>query len=447
MITLSKKEMLLVSFMLFSMFFGAGNLIFPPYLGQEAGSLVWLSITGFVLSAVGLPILGVIAIAKAGSFYQLASRVHPSFALIFPILIYVSIGPALAIPRAGSLAYEMGMAPFLPAQAADSTWSLFLYTIVFFGIVFWFSLTPSKLIDRFGKILTPTLLTMIALIYVKSLFTPLGPTGVPAGKYATNPVVQGFLDGYLTMDALAALVFGIVIANTLRSKGIEDKKQLSANMIKAGLGAGMLLTFIYVILGLLGSSGASLGRPENGGLLLTAIMRQLFGTSGTLILGVIFTVACLCVSIGLVTSCSQYFHGRFKGLSYRGWAIILCVLSMGVANLGLSEILSVSVPILGAIYPIAIVLILLALLERWIPAHSTVYMTTVAVVTVFGVVDLMNLTFFNQSWNDILGVLPFYKEGAGWIMPAIFAGFVGVLLDFWKRTNRTGTGTTTSPSK
>lgn len=428
---------MLLSFMLFSMFFGAGNLIFPPYLGQEAGSLVWYSLIGFVLSAVGLPILGVMAIAKAGSFHSLASRVHPSFALIFPILIYVSIGPALAIPRAGSLAFEMGMAPFLPAAIADSALSLFIYTVLFFGIVFWFSLSPSKLVDRFGKILTPTLLALIALIFLTSLFKPLGPTGIPAGKYASNPVVQGFLDGYLTMDALAALVFGIVIANALRSKGIEDKKSLSVYMIKAGLGAGILLTFIYVILGVMGSSGAALGRPENGALLLTGIMGQLFGTSGTLILGVIFTVACLCVSIGLVTSCSQYFHGRFSGLSYRGWAALLCLLSMGVANLGLSEILSVSVPILGAIYPIAIVLILLALLERWIPSDSTVYMTTVIVVTVFGLVDLLNVTFFARGWDDILGVLPFYLAGAGWVMPALFAVCAGVLLDFRNRTNRT----------
>lgn len=171
---LSKKEIVLISLMLFSMFFGAGNLIFPPFLGQSAGDQVGLSLAGFILSAVGLPILGVAAIAKAGSFYELAKRVHPAFASLFPLLIYVSIGPGLAIPRAGSLAYEMGMLPFLPQTAATQPVGLALYTLVFFGLVFWFSLSPSKLVDRFGKLMTPALLILLSLIFVKSLFGPKG---------------------------------------------------------------------------------------------------------------------------------------------------------------------------------------------------------------------------------------------------------------------------------
>ncbi|MGN7470572.1 branched-chain amino acid transport system II carrier protein [Brevibacillus sp. SAFN-007a] len=433
MTTMSKKEWMLVSFMLFSMFFGAGNLIFPPYLGQEAGSLVWFSLLGFVLSAVGLPILGVVAVAKAGSFHSLASRVHPVFALIFPFLIYVSIGPALAIPRAGSLAFEMGVAPFLPEQLVASKFSLLVYTLVFFLIVFWLSLSPSKLVDRFGKLLTPVLLALIALIYVKSLVTPLGPMGTPTGKYGTNPIVQGFLDGYLTMDALAALVFGIVIANTLRAKGMTDTKMLSASMIRAGIGAGLLLTVIYVMLGIMGASAASLGKAENGAQLLASMMNQLFGASGTLILGVIFTVACLCVSIGLVTSCSQYFHGLFGGLSYKGWVTVLSVLSMIVANMGLTQILTVSVPVLGAIYPVAIILILLALVERFIPATSLVYSTTVGIVSLFGLVDLVNVLFLARAWDGALAVLPFYKEGAGWVLPAVIAAAVGMVLETGRR--------------
>ncbi|MED4582390.1 branched-chain amino acid transport system II carrier protein [Brevibacillus choshinensis] len=434
MIQLAKREVIWISFMLFSMFFGAGNLIFPPFLGQSAGISVWVSLTGFILSAVGLPILGVVAIAKAGTFHDLASRVHPLFALIFPFLIYVSIGPGLAIPRAGSLAFEMGMAPFLPKTWVTSPLSLFLYTILFFSIVFWLSLSPSKLVDRFGKWLTPTLLTLIALIFLKSLITPMGPLTDPVEKYATHPVLQGFLDGYLTMDALAALVFGIVIANTLRSKGVSDNKSLSTYMIKAGLGAGILLTVIYVILGMLGSKSAFLGEADNGAQILTSLMYHLFGESGTVILGIVFTVACLCVSIGLVTSCSQYFQGLFGSLSYRVWVTILCLLSMGIANLGLTQILSVSVPILGAIYPIAIVLIGLALLGRLLPATSSVYATTVSIVALFGVVDMINSTFVGQAWNSWLHFLPFQAEGAGWIMPALLAGCAGMLLDFGRKT-------------
>ncbi|RNB88387.1 branched-chain amino acid transport system II carrier protein [Brevibacillus nitrificans] len=433
MITLSRREVIWISFMLFSMFFGAGNLIFPPFLGQSAGESVWVSLIGFILSAVGLPILGVVAIAKAGTFYDLASRVHPLFALVFPFLIYVSIGPGLAIPRAGSLAFEMGMAPFLPQEMAISPYSLLVYTVVFFGVVFWLSLSPSKLVDRFGKLLTPALLTLIVLIFLMSLVTPMGAPTAPVEKYAAHPVIQGFLDGYLTMDALAALVFGIVIANTLRSKGVNDSRAISANMIKAGLGAGLLLTVIYVMLGILGSQSAFLGRAENGAQILTSLMNHLFGESGTVILGIVFTIACLCVSIGLVTSCSQYFQGLFSGLSYRVWVTILCLLSMAIANLGLTQILSVSVPILGAIYPVAIVLIVLALFGRWIPASSKVYPTTVGLVACFGIVDMVNGTFLNHQWDFWLTFLPLYKEGAGWIMPALLAACVGMLLDFGKK--------------
>lgn len=431
---LSKKDIIFVSFMLFSMFFGAGNLIFPPFLGQSSGDQAWLSLIGFILSAVGLPILGVVAIAKAGSFPGLAGRVHGLFALIFPFLIYVSIGPGLAIPRAGSLAFEMGMEPFLPVQWAHSESSLLLYSLVFFAIVWWFSLSPSKLVDRFGKLLTPTLLALIGIIYVKSWITPLGSATKPTGNYASQPVIQGFLDGYLTMDALAALVFGIVVANTLRNKGVEDKKSLSSYMVIAGLGAGILLTVIYVILGVLGSTHLSEEKAENGAQILTLLMSKLFGESGTLILGVIFTVACLCVSIGLVTSCSQYFHQLFGKLSYSWWVTILCIASMSVANLGLTQILSVSVPILGLIYPMAIVLILLGLAERFISPHSFVYITAVGVVALFGLVDLVNTTFLGHQWDKWLIQLPFYKEGAGWVMPALLAGCAGMLFDFKNRT-------------
>ncbi|MFD2371547.1 branched-chain amino acid transport system II carrier protein [Brevibacillus sp. GCM10020057] len=435
MTKLSKRESIWISFMLFSMFFGAGNLIFPPFLGQSAGHDVWVALVGFILSAVGLPILGVMAVAKAGTFYDLANRVHPIFALLFPFLIYVSIGPGLAIPRAGSLAFEMGMAPFMPDEWAVSPVSLLMYTIVFFGIVFWLSLSPSKLVDRFGKWLTPALLTLIALIFVKSLFTPMGPLAKPADAYASAPVIKGFLEGYMTMDALAALVFGIVIANTLRNKGMSEPRALSKAMIKAGVGAGILLTIIYVILGVLGAQSSFLGVSENGAQILTGLMNHLFGSSGTFLLGIVFTIACLCVSIGLVTSCSQYFQGLFGHLSYRVWVTILCLLSMAIANLGLNQILSVSVPILGAIYPVAIVLIVLALLGQLIPPNSRVYVVTVVVVAIFGIIDMVNVTFLQHQWDFWLNALPFYAEGAGWIMPALVAGLAGTLLDFGKKSS------------
>ncbi|MFX3624955.1 MAG: branched-chain amino acid transport system II carrier protein [Ectobacillus sp.] len=419
---LAKKEVVFISFMLFSMFFGAGNLIFPPFLGQASGEKVWLALAGFIVSATGLPILGVAAVAKAGSFQELASRVHPWFALLFPFLIYVSIGPGLAIPRAGSLAFEMGPGQFIP-ETLSMQLALFGYTIIFFSIVLWLSLSPSKLVDRFGKLLTPFLLFLIAVIFVKSLFAPMGAFETAQGNYDKNPVFQGFLDGYLTMDALASLVFGIVVANTIRAKGVVDEKYVSRYIILAGIGAGALLSTIYMILGYLGAASAFLGKAENGAQVLSNFMNHLFGQGGTILLGIVFTVACLSVSIGLVTSCSQFFNRIIPRISYKMWALLLCVLSMVVANLGLTQILKVSVPILGAIYPIALVLIILGLIHPYIKGYSSVYITAVLFVSAFSIADMINTTFLANRWSNVLQLIPLYEKGVGWLVPAV-AGIV-----------------------
>ncbi|WHY02861.1 branched-chain amino acid transport system II carrier protein [Neobacillus sp. DY30] len=424
----SAKQVVFISFMLFSMFFGAGNLIFPPFLGQSAGDQLWVALAGFIVSAVGLPILGVIAVAKAGSLNDLNLRVHPIFALVFPFLIYIAIGPGLAIPRAGSLAFEMGAAPFLPENFVGSPVSLFIYTIVFFGLAAWLSLYPSKLISLFGKLLTPILLALIAIIFVKSLMDPIGSFDSPIGNYRDNPMFQGILEGYLTMDALAALAFGIVIANTLTAQGVRDSKMKSRYMMYAGVGAGLLLAVIYLILGYLGAASSSLGQAENGAIILSNIMTDLFGQSGTLILGIVFTLACFCVSIGLITSCSQFFSTAIPKVAYKVWVVILAVLSTAIANLGLTQILQISVPILGMIYPIAIVLIFLGLFDDLIKRNSYIYITVVGFVALFSILDTINKTFLNNIWGEGFEILPFYIEGIGWLTPAVVGLIVGFLL-------------------
>ncbi|MDZ5607570.1 branched-chain amino acid transport system II carrier protein [Bacillus pseudomycoides] len=423
--SLPKKEILLMSLMLFSMFFGAGNLIFPPFLGYEAGEHVWISLLGFIISATGLPILGVIAIAKAGSFQVLVSRVHASFAIIFPCLVYVFIGPGLGIPRAGSLAFEMGPGQFLPESGSIL---LLIYTVIFFSIVYWLSLSPSKLMGLFGKLLTPLLLCMIALIFIKSMITPTGDVQSSVGNYEKAPVFQGFLDGYLTMDALAALIFGIVVANALRTKGVQDEKILAKYMSMAGIGAGLLLSLIYVILGYVGSVSGSLGTFDNGAKVLAQVMTTLFGQGGMVLLGIIFTVACLCVSIGLVTSCSQFFAEVFPKISYKVWAFVLSVVSMILANLGLTQILKVSVPILGFIYPIALTLIILGLCHKYISRYTYIYPVTIGLVAVFSGIDIFNRNVLLSKWTPILENIPLYTEGVGWIIPAIAGGCLGMIV-------------------
>lgn len=294
-------------------------------------------------------------------------------------------------------------------------------------------MSPSKLVDLFGKLLTPIVLSLIMIIFVKSLITPIGSFELPTGNYGNSPVFQGFLDGYLTMDALAALAFGIVIANTIRAQGVDNAKNLSHYMIYAGIGAGILLTVIYIILGYLGASSASLGQSENGAQILTNIMGYLFGQSGTLILGFVFTLACFCVSIGLVISCSQFFASAVPKIPYKIWVLILCIASTAIANLGLTQILTVSVPILGMIYPIAIVLIFLALIHHLIDNSSYVYISTVAIVGTFSVIDTINKSFLGNAMTPGLEMMPLYQEGIGWLIPAIIGAALGYLLG--KRKN------------
>ncbi|MFY4775597.1 branched-chain amino acid transport system II carrier protein [Metabacillus sp. RGM 3146] len=434
---LRRNEIILISFMLFSMFFGAGNLIFPTYLGYSAGESVWSSMTGFIFSAVGLPVLAVIAVAVNGSFEDLNKRVHPLFALIFPIIIYLCIGPGLAIPRAGTIAYEMGMKPFLPVTLAGSPFMLAGFSLVFFAIVLWFSLSPSKLVDRFGKILAPVTLGIIALIFIRKLFIPGGKFAAPAELYQGNSFFQGFLDGYLTMDALGALVFGVFIANTVRSRGIANQNSVSRNMIWIGIGAGVLLASIYSILAYLGASVSGTGNAKNGAGVLSIIVNNLFGETGLVFLGILFILACLCVSIGLVISCSQYFHKLLPKIAYHKWVIIFTLVSMLIANLGLDQILSVSAPILSIIYPVIVVLILLGLMYPYLREHQTVYSAGIAFTGIYSVIEFANHNLLSNSLDPIMRLIPLYKEGMGWILPAIAGGLIGYLISFLKRVGVT----------
>lgn len=422
---MDRKNLLLVSLMIFSMFFGAGNLIFPPLLGQLSGTNMLVAMGGFLISAVGLPILAIAVVAKAGGLHIMASRVHPRFALFFTILIYLSIGPFLGIPRASSLAFEMGISPFLSSTLNSSNIPLFIYTLVYFGIAYWLCMSPTKLVDRFGKVLTPVLLVLITSIFAYSLFKPIGAIGAPMGDYAKTPLLKGFLDGYMTMDAIAALNFGIVITIALKGMGITDEKRLVSNTIKAGALAGLLLVIIYGILAYLGAvSQTRFGVTENGAQTLTNVVFYLFGQKGSILLGVIFSLACLTTSVGLLTSCSQYFAKLMPKVSYKSWIAILSLSSMIFANVGLTQILKISVPVLTAIYPMAIVLMVLALFNNSFKGNSYIYLFTMICTSFVSILEALGE--FGLVFN-VLYKLPFYSSGLGWIIPAVVGAIFGFI--------------------
>lgn len=329
---LGKKKMLLVSFMLFSLFFGAGNLIFPPFLGQNAGEKMPLAVLGFLITAVALPVLGVIVVARFDGLDKLSQKVGVRFSMIFTILIYLSIGPGLGIPRAASVPFEMAVAPYLPKEASV-TICMVAFSFVFFILAGWLAMTPNKLVERIGKFLTPTLLLLLVFVFINYVFR--GETNIAAAQeaYAGSPLAQGFLEGYQTMDTIAALNFGLVIATTITGLGIESKKGVMRYTVRAGIFAGTILSLVYLMLSYMGmGSSGVFPIQENGAWTLRCIVEQLFGGPGAVLLAVIFTLACLTTCVGLITSISQYFSTLTKKISYTQWVFLISGFSFLVCN-------------------------------------------------------------------------------------------------------------------
>ncbi|MBO1510236.1 branched-chain amino acid transport system II carrier protein [Metabacillus bambusae] len=428
---MSGKETIVIGLMLFALFFGAGNMIFPPALGQQAGEHVWSAISGFLITGVGLPFLGILAIALTGSDVQtLGEKVHPKFGITFAIVLYLTIGPLFGIPRTGTVAYEIGITPFLPSSFNNSWVSLLVYTILFFGITFWLALNPSKLIDRIGKILTPALILILILLSGKALLTPMGGLEAPTGDYLEGAFFKGFLEGYLTMDTLSALVFGIVIISAVKERGIVTRKEITKVSLKAGIIAAIGLIFVYISLSYIGATSvSSLGYSENGGVILSGAASTLFGSLGNVVLGLAITFACLTTSVGLVSACGNYLSKVFPTISYQKVILIITIFSTCIANFGLSQLISFSVPLLVTIYPLAIVLILLSFIDIAFGIKSIVYIISLSATVIFSIVDGLNAANLNLSvMNDWLSYIPLFNIGMGWLVPAILGAIIGYII-------------------
>lgn len=433
---LSKNNLILISLTLFSMFFGAGNLIFPPFLGAQAGTNTWIAMLGFCLSAIGFPILGVIAVAKSGGLSNLAGRVHPIFSSIFTFLIYLSIGPCLAIPRTASTSFEMAVVPFISSNINLNLIQI-IYSVIFFAIALSLALHPDKLTDRLGKILTPCLLGLIFIIFAGCLIYPIGKYGVPLNDYSSTPLIKGFLDGYLTMDTIAALNFGIIISLNIKAKGIEEENSVIKETIKAGLIAGVILLLVYASLAHVGALSSGVFESSiNGAQTLTNIVFSLYGRLGIIILAVIFAIACLNTCVGLISCCSTYFSTIVPSISYKKWAYFFAVVSMIVSNAGLNKILEISVPILNAIYPVAIVLILLSFVHNWIKDYRFVYPITILMTGITSTIyAFYQSNIFIPLITSSISKIPFYDIGLGWIIPSIIGIFFGILISIYSKNN------------
>lgn len=444
---LNRKNQLLVGFTLFSMFFGAGNLIFPPQLGAQAGIQTWPAMAGLAISAIGLPILGVIAVVRVGSLNTLASRVHPLFASIFTILIYLSIGPCLAIPRTASTSFEMAVPPFLPS-GTSTTWFQLGYSLIFFAAAFVVALHPERLTSRLGKILCPMLLVLVTIIFVGCFIHPIGEYGPAQAPYDHIAPVEGFLTGYQTMDAIAGLNFGIVIVLNIKALGVTQEKPVLRTTIRAGVIAAILFAVVYSMLAHIGAllSNSTFLGPINGAVVLTNVVGAIFGPVGSILLAAVFIIACFNTCVGLISCCASYFNTLVPKLSIPAWAAFFAVISMVIANAGLNQILAISVPILNILYPPAIVLILLSFLPASVQKLWAIYPVGIAFTGVVSILyTLQDLKAFlaldavlsyipmvdlKLGWvlDTVLNSIPLADLKLGWVLPAVLGILLGIVL-------------------
>ena len=432
-----KSELLTIGFMMFSIFFGAGNLIFPPALGQAAGTSTPLAMLGFLTTGVGLPLLGITAIALQGGRYLelINSRMYPWFATALLVVLYLCIGPVFAVPRTGAVSFEIGIRPFLQEDSLKIGQAV--YTALFFGASYYLSLNPNKLIDRVGKMLTPVLLVVLAVLFAKAFLSPLGTILPSTGNYIDAPFTQGFQAGFQTMDLLASVAIGTLVVNAVRMRGVTDNRAIGRICLIAGLITVSLMACVYGSLAYLGATSTMvLGHSPNGGQLLASAVSIFFSTAGNGLLAAIIILACLTTSCGMLSGGAWFFNQLFKKrISYERLLLFFTFFSFAVSNVGLTQIIALAVPFLVTIYPLVIVFVILSLFDRMIGWRKGVYRWALNLTLIFALIDGLNAAGIHfHLLNQLLtAYLPFYSLTMGWVVPALCGTAIGLVLSFFQR--------------
>lgn len=411
------RDSIVVGFALFSMFFGAGNLIFPPSLGNKLGDQYLLGIIGFIVTGVGLPLLAILACSKGnGTFESITNKIGNKFTLILTTVLFFAIGPLLAIPRTAATTFEISIQPLFP------TWSPIIVMAIYFIINLFFVLKRSSIIDTIGKFLTPALIVILTIIIVKGIVSPIGEI---SSTDANNILSMSLLEGYQTMDALGALLFAGVISSSIIQKGYKGKEANSI-LLKASLIAVIGLAFVYGGLTFIGAHTVNLVDSNiSNTALLVFIARKILGTFGVALIGAAIGLACLTTSIGLLTAGSTFFEKVTNGkLSYKFNAIVISIMSYIIACQGVDNIVKLSVPILNVLYPVAITIIFVTLINKFL-TNIIAIRIAVYVSLVFGLL----FSFFGDS----LSFMPLASVGFGWVIPTLIALIIGLFI----KTNKT----------
>lgn len=421
---LKGQDILALGFMTFALFVGAGNIIFPPIVGLQSGPHVWMAALGFLVTAVGLPVITVVALAKVGGgMDELSSPIGKVAGGLLAAAAYLAVGPLFATPRTATVSFEVGVAPL----TGESPMALFIYSLVYFLVVLAVSMYPGKLLDTVGRFLAPLKIIALAVLGIAAFALPAGTIGLAEPAYEVAPFSQGFIQGYLTMDTLGALVFGIVIVNAIRSRGVESPRLITRYAVIAGLIAGVGLTLVYVSLFRLGAGSHDIAaNASNGAVVLHAYVQHTFGSLGSGFLAVLIALACLVTAVGLTCACAEYFS-RLLPLSYRALVVLLAGFSLLVSNLGLTKLILFSVPVLTAIYPPCIVLVGLSFCKGMWHSQTRIMAPVMAVSLLFGTVDALKGAGLNlPEW---LAHLPLSEQGLAWLVPCVVTLVVAVVRD------------------
>lgn len=407
------------------MFLGAGNIIFPPFLGLEAGTQFFPAMLGFLLTAVGLPALTLIVLGRLSDSGQLTQALPKPLAIAFWVLLFIAIGPAFGMPRAVTVAYEMGIKPFFTGD------HLMLFSVMFVGATLLLAFQRGKLVDYIGKVMTPLLVLMLAALALAAIITPLGVLGDPSVSYQHKAITSGLIQGYMTMDAIAAVGFGWVIIKAIRDKGCESPKDVFQATLKVTLIYALLMSACYLAMAYVGATSTSIAEgATNGGELLTRYVAEIFGPLGQYLLAGIIIMACLTTTVGLTNACAEYSQQTFR-TPFAITAIIVTVMTGVVANFGLEQILAISLPAILILCPVAIALVLAA---WFLPTtkHNTIsYVSVVMISVVFGGLDALHiLGLLSDSLSaSLTHYIPLFSAHASWFLPVVITVFISLLLN------------------
>lgn len=424
MITMIKKASL-TGLLLFGMFFGAGNLIFPPSLGALSGEQFWSAILGFVLSGVGIAILALVIgmLNPKGYVDEISQKISPWFATLYLVILYLSIGPFFAIPRTATVAYEVGISPML-AEGMNEI-GLIVFTLLYFAAAYFIALNPSKILDSIGRILTPIFALLIVILVVLGI-TKYGLNSPQAaiGDYAKSAFGSGFIEGYNTLDALASVAFSVVAVQTLKQLGFSSRKEYVATIWLVSIVVALGFSVLYIGLAYFGNhfpvpTDVMNSDINKGVYILSQATQAIFGKSAQWFLAVMVAITCFTTTAGLIVSTSEFFADRFPRFSYRVYATIFTLLGLAVANLGLNAIIQFSLPVLLILYPVTIAIVMLVIVNKWLALSKVGMQLTVAFVTLVSMASVLGEQFQISALTAWVNYLPFANISLPWLIPSL----------------------------